>query len=482
MRTEEKEALYAKIRTVFERSQQAPLIEKTFLRNLEVLLAGASPHIASTEIAPVEGLPRLEELAHLRSVGEAALPKVMVCKLNGGLGTGMGLEGAKSLLPVRDGKTFLDIAIQQILTARKQWNAPVPFLCLNSFRTVQDTEEVFENYGDFNNSLLPTSMVQHRVPKLRVRDYEPVLYPRDVTLEWCPPGHGDVYSVLVTSGVLSRARAQGMEYLFLSNSDNLGATLSRELLGYLVQHRAPFLMEVTRRTEVDRKGGHLAQDARSGQLLLREKAQVSPGDEEDFQDFEKYSYFNTNSLWINLAALQRSLDKHEGVLPLPVMKNKKTVDPRDPNSEPVYQLETAMGAALSLFPEAVAIEVPRSRFLPVKNTADLLRIRSDLFELTPAHELRHRQDGEPVLVSLDSTVYGTIDAFEERFPGGVPSLQHAEELSVVGDISFGREVKCQGRVELRNETGEQQHIADNTLLSGCVQISKDGEVVRGNGV
>src|SRR5438105_1204399 len=78
-------------------------------------------------------------------------------------------------------------------------------------------------------------------------------------LEWCPPGHGDIYTALVTSGMLDALLDAGYEHAFVSNSDNLGAVLDPRILAWFAAERIPFLMEVADRTEADRKGGHIAQ-------------------------------------------------------------------------------------------------------------------------------------------------------------------------------------------------------------------------------
>merc|ERR1719373_20744 len=114
-----------------------------------------------------------------------------------------------------------------------------------------------------------------------------------------------------------------------------------KLLTFFAQSKGPFMMEVAVRTDADKKGGHLAKDSKTGGLLLRESAQCPDEDEEAFQDVTKYTFFNTNNLWVDLVALKSIFDKHGGSIPLPVMKNAKTVDPRDKKSDAVLQLETA---------------------------------------------------------------------------------------------------------------------------------------------
>ena len=223
--------------------------------------------------------------------------------------------------------------------------------------------------------------MQGKVPKLLADGFEPVEWPDDPALEWAPPGHGDVYTSLATSGMLDTLLERGYDYLFLSNSDNLGAVLEPRILDWFAREELPFLSEVIDRTEADRKGGHLARRRAGGGLVLRETAQVPDEDQEAFEDVERHRFFNANNIWVNLRALERTLEERDGVLGLPMIVNRKTVDPTDPSSPAVVQLETAMGAAIGVFDGAAAVHVPRARFAPVKTTSHLLVVRSDAYEL-----------------------------------------------------------------------------------------------------
>jgi UTP--glucose-1-phosphate uridylyltransferase len=278
-----------------------------------------------------------------------------------------------------------------------------------------------------------------------------------------PPGHGDVYGALRRSGMLAALLERGCRYAMISNSDNLGATLDPRIAAFVVREQIPFLMEVFEGTEAERKGGHIARRIADGQLILRESAQTPPEDEDSFRDFRRWRYYNTNTLWIDLEALSDRLDALDGVLPLPLIVNRKTVDPRDPASTPVLQLETAMGAAIESFPGARLLLVPRTRFVPVKTTDDLLLLRSDVYVIeddvvAPIPE----RAGDLPFVELDKRFYRLMDQFEQRFPDGVPSLKQAERLVVHGDVTFGAGVVVRGAVEL--EAPEPMRIADGAVL------------------
>ena len=309
---------------------------------------------------------RLAGYHGLTPVADKDLISRCVCiKLNGGLGTSMGLQKAKSLLKVKGEDTFLDLIVRQVKHLRSISGTPVRLLLMNSFSTSADTLAYLEKYAaDGFADPAQVELMQNRVPKILADGLSPASCPEQPELEWCPPGHGDLYPALLGSGWLDRLLADGVKYAFVSNSDNLGAQLDMNFLRWFAESGAPFVMEVTRRTEADRKGGHLAVRKSDGQLILREVAQCPDEDIPEFQNISRHRYFNTNTLWIRLDALKEILDANGGVLPLPMIRNKKTLNPRDPESAPVYQLETAMGAGIECFPGARAVNVPRSRSSP----------------------------------------------------------------------------------------------------------------------
>jgi UTP--glucose-1-phosphate uridylyltransferase len=435
------------------------LFINTFAHYYEQLVAGQTGLIAEAEIEPVADLPDMERLPErLVAVGEAALAKTAVIKLNGGLGTSMGLEQAKSLLPVKQGLTFLDIIARQVQ------EDGVPLLLMNSFNTEADSLAALAAYDDLSRGL-PLSFLQHKAPKVNQADFSPARWPDDPELEWCPPGHGDIYTALVTSGTLDALLAAGYEYVFVSNADNLGAVVDRRVLGYFANQGAPFLMEVADRTRMDRKRGHLARRP-DGQLILRELAQCPPADQEAFQNIERHKYFNTNNLWFNLPALQAVLAAQENQIRLPMIRNEKTVDPRDPESAPVYQLETAMGSAIGVFNGSQALRVPRSRFAPVKTTEDLLAVRSDLYLLTADYRVvpNPARTLGSIDIRLDDDNYKFVGQLDAHFPQGAPSLLKCQELAVTGPFVFGANVVCRGVVELVNEGETAVAIPDGAEL------------------
>jgi len=429
------------------------------------LCGGASGLLPESTLEPVASLPALDALGTHEAAGAAALARTVVIKLNGGLGTSMGMSRAKSLLPVKPGRSFLDVIAQQVLALRQRHGVRLPLLLMNSFRTRDDSLAALRAHPGLESDL-PLDFVQHKVPRILASDLTPVLWPRDPSLEWCPPGHGDLYLALATSGLLDRLRAAGHRHAFVSNADNLGATLDLSLLGWIAAEGVPFTMEVADRTAADRKGGHLARRRADGTLVLRESAQCPPEDAAAFQDVARHRFFNTNNLWLDLDALAGLLAARGGALGLPLIRNEKRVDPEDPESPRCLQLETAMGAAIGLFPGARAVRVPRSRFAPVKTTNDLLVVWSDAYVLAADGLLAPAPGFAPgsLFVDLDPRFFAHVDAFQQRFPHGAPSLVGCRRFVVKGDVRFGRDVVARGEVRIEAREGETLTVADGARL------------------
>ena len=435
-----------------------------FLRNYENLVRNSqASQPARLVVSPVERL--LSSTGLSQTASPQVLAQTVVFKLNGGLGTSMGLNIAKSLLPVRGQLSFLDIIVKQILYLRQTNKVAIPLVLMNSFSTENDTLAKLREYRQLEDGQrdIPFSFLQGRVPKIRQDNLQPVSYPSNPDLEWCPPGHGDFYLTLADSGLLSQLLASGFKYAFVANADNLGATLDQKILAYFAEKDLPFLMEVTERTEADRKGGHIARNG-SGSLCLREAAQCAPEEMDDFQDIRKYHYFNTNNLWINLQHLSDMLQANGDHLDLPLIINRKPVNPQDKSSQPIYQLETAMGAAISSYPGASAVDVPRTRFAPVKTTNDLLVAMSDNFLLDEQYHLvpNPRRRAGTIVVDLDPDYYRLLDDFNKRFPAGAPSLLKCTSLHVRGDVLFPKGLILAGSVVFENPDKRQQMVAKST--------------------
>lgn len=437
-----------------------PLAIQVFAHYYHLLVHGETGMIPESSIEPLE-MPSIEDVEVDEAAGIEALRGTAVIKLNGGLGTSMGMDRAKSLLCVRRGMSFLDIIARQVLAMRAEYGVPLPLLLMNSFRTSSDSLAALARYEDLAVPGLPLEFLQNKEPKLLLDGLTPVSWPKDPDLEWCPPGHGDLYTALSATGLIDTLLGAGYQRIFVSNSDNVCAVPTPRLAGWFAGSGAPFAIEAVRRSPSDRKGGHFAKRRSDGRIVLRETAQTLAEDAEALADLDRHRFTSTNNLWIDLAALRAELDRRDGVLGLPLIRNVKHVDPADPASPEVIQIETAMGAAIEIFEGARTIEVGRDRFVPVKTTNDLLVIRSDVYKLGADFTLEQVAAAVP-FVDLGSS-YRLVDDFDSRFKEGTPSLKDAESLRIEGDWTFGEGVSVVGDVVLEGERGR---VEAGTVLEG----------------
>ncbi len=209
---------------------------------------------------------------------------------------------------------------------------------------------------------------------------------------------------------------------------------------------------------------------KNGRLILREAAQCPEYELDAFRDIRCYGFFNTNNLWINLKFLADLIEKDKTVR-LPMILNPKTLDPRDENSPVVFQVETAMGAAVSLFEGATAVKVPRTRFFPVKKCNELLSIRSDRFVFSDEKKLILALNGksDKIKINLDPRYYGKADQFDERFEN-VPSLLECESLTIEGDVLFEKNVTIKGEVRIKNTRKSQAVIKEGTVITNDLEL------------
>lgn len=401
-----------------------------------------------------------------RSKDQEALSKLAVLKLNGGLGTTMGCVGPKSAIEVRDGMNFLDLTVRQIEWLNKERNVNVPLLLMNSFNTDAETRKIIQKYG--RNRINIITFNQSRYPRIGKDSLLPVPdSPKGETSKdaWYPPGHGDLFVALRNSGLLDELLAQGKEYLFVSNIDNLGATVDTTILQHLVSSGAEFIMEVTDKTKADIKGGTLIDY--DGQVRLLEIAQVPAEHKSDFTSIKKFKIFNTNNIWINIPAIKRILD--EGPMDLEIIVNQKTMEC---SGAKVIQLETAIGSAIKHFRGSHGVNVPRVRFLPVKSCSDLFLVQSDLYtlahgELTP----NPRRPFPTVPIVKLGDHFKKIPNYLSRFSGAVHIIE-LDHLTVTGDVTFGANVTLKGTVIIVANHGARIDIPSGTVL--------EDKVVSGN--
>jgi UTP--glucose-1-phosphate uridylyltransferase len=365
--------------------------------------------------------------------------KCAVIKLNGGLGTSMGMREPKSFVEVRDGKRFIDISVLQQECYEVETGEKYPLIFMNSAYTKNATLKFIREHPQILCEGISSCFNQHSFVKVLKDNFCAASFEENTDLEYNPAGHGDVYTALSESGVLKNLLDNDFRFAFISNIDNCAASFDASIVNYMVKNNIYFLMEVCKRTDMDKKGGHIAKN-KNGGYILRERAQADKTEIEQFEDIKRYSYFNTNSIWVDLRQLDKIISENE-VIELPFIANEKTLDPNDKTTQKVYQIETAMGAALSLFENASVLEVGKNRFFPVKTTNDLFLLRSDRYSLKDGKIISFDDNASQCIVELENKFYGNIDDFEKRVEKGIPSLKHCKRLSVQNDIHFNKNMK-----------------------------------------
>ncbi|OAA48681.1 UTP-glucose-1-phosphate uridylyltransferase [Metarhizium rileyi] len=403
-----------------------------------------------------------EDLANSESVN--FLSKLAVLKLNGGLGTSMGCVGPKSVIEVRDGMSFLDLSVRQIEFLNRTYNVNVPFLLMNSFNTNDDTAAIIKKYEGHNVDILTFN--QSRYPRIYKDSLLPV--PKDFKSpisEWYPPGHGDVFESLYNSGILEKLLERGIEIIFLSNVDNLGAVVDLRILQHMVETDAEYIMELTNKTKADVKGGTIIDY--EGSVRLLEIAQVPKEHVNEFKSIKKFKYFNTNNIWLNLKAIKRVVENDE--LEMEIIPNGKTIpgDKKGESDISILQLETAVGAAIRHFSNAHGVNVPRRRFLPVKTCSDLMLVKSDLYTLKHGQlQMSAARFGDAPLIKLGSD-FKKVSDFQKHIPS-IPKVLELDHLTITGAVNLGRGVTLKGTVIIVATEGSTIDIPPGSVLENVV--------------
>lgn len=412
---------------------------------------------------PAEGqVVDYDKLSNTESV--EFLNKLAVVKLNGGLGTSMGCVGPKSVIEVRDGMSFLDLSVRQIEYLNRTYDVNVPFVLMNSFNTDSDTQAIIKKYEGHNIDILTFN--QSRYPRVLKDSLLPAPKSYDSKLsDWYPPGHGDVFESLYNSGILDQLLERGIEIIFLSNADNLGAVVDLRILQHMVETKAEYIMELTDKTKADVKGGTIIDY--EGQVRLLEIAQVPKQYVNEFKSIKKFKYFNTNNIWMNLRAIKRVVEASE--LSMEIIPNDKSI-PADQKGEAdisIVQLETAVGAAIRHFKNAHGVNVPRRRFLPVKTCSDLMLVKSDLYTLKHGQlVIDPNRFGPAPLIKLGSD-FKKVAQFQKRIPS-IPKIVELDHLTITGNVNMGRGVVLKGTVIIVATEGSTIDIPPGSVLENVV--------------
>lgn len=390
------------------------------------------------------------------------LNKLVIVKLNGGLGTSMGCTGPKSVIQVRNDLTFLDLTVRQLEDLNKRYGCDVPLVLMNSFNTHKDTQKLVKKYEGRQCKIY--TFMQSKYPRINKETLTPE------PDEFYPPGHGDFYQSFHKSGLLRTFLDEKRQYCFVSNIDNLGAGADLNILNKLISetNSPTFVMEVTDKTMADVKGGTLVDC--DGKLMLLEIAQVPKEHVDEFKSVKKFKIFNTNNLWMRLKSIEDLVLSSS--LELDIIVNPKHLD----SGVDVIQLETAAGAAMKYFERAIGINVPRSRFLPVKKTSDLLLIKSNLYKLENGCLTMSPLRAFPSvpLVKLGDEHFAKVREFQSRF-ASIPDVLELNHLTVSGDVTFGKNVSLRGTVIIIANHGDRidipaGSILENKIVSGNLRI------------
>jgi len=425
-----------------------------FFKMYKRFLVDKDSKIRWNEIAPPKGkIVDYQVLEDHPEDARSLLGKLAVLKLNGGLGTTMGMKGPKSAIQIKSGKNFIDLITKQLQHLGKKYDTEIPLILMNSFNTEERVKKLIKHYNNIR------TICQSMYPRISAEDLMPIAGEQ----RWYPPGHGDLFHTLIISGMLDELLNEGKEYLFISNIDNLAATVDLKILRMFSTEDYDFCMEVTEKTRADVKGGTLIDY--NGVLTLLEIAQVPNSKKSEFTSIRKFKIFNTNSIWIKLKAL-KEIKTDDFVLD--IIQNRKTV-----SGESVIQLETAMGAAIKYFKNNCGVLVPRGRFLPIKSCSDLFLVESNLYE--ESHGCLHPNPNRLIkadpIIKLLGKNFSNITTFEESFEN-IPDIVDLEILTVVGNVTFGKNVVLSGIVIIMAPEGSSIHIPEGSVL--------DDKVIAGN--
>lgn len=407
------------------------------------------------------------------------LKKVAIIKLNGGLGTSMECSGPKSAIKVKDGMDFLDIIFCQVEKLMNNYGVRVPLILMNSFNTDEFTQNKINQYKQ-NKSHLPNiidikTLNQHIFPRIIIEDKTFMSKSFDYNESWYPPGHANIYDILIEDGIAQDLLNRGIEYVFISNVDNLAATIDTNIIYHMINNEIDFIMEVTKKTINDVKGGTLINY--QNKLTLFEFVQCPPDKINQFQDIDKFRIFNTNNLWISIKSI---IDNYNKFHQIDIIVNEKFIPIENGSRKKIVQLEKACGAAIKLFNNPIGLIVDRNRFMPIKNVSDLFLIQSNLYEFDYEQKefkiikniniKRNALNNEIPKIYLSDN-YKNVNEYM-RTIGTVPDMTLLDDLKIIGNITFGHNVKLIGIVKIENTSNGNMFIEDNTILENIEIIQK----------
>ncbi|GKV47258.1 hypothetical protein SLEP1_g54172 [Rubroshorea leprosula] len=379
-------------------------------------------------------LDKLELLSQDIAKTKEILDKLVVVKFNGALGTTMGFSGPKSLIEIREGLTLLDVIIEQIQSLNAKYGCKVPLLLMNTNKTHDDTLKVLEKYSKSNIDIQSFIQGQQAEPESLGLHSVDDLYPSDP---------GTAFLSLVKSETLDLLLSQGKEYVLVVNSDNACAVIDPKILNHVTQKKIEYCMEVTPTTTSFSRTSVLS--SQEGKFKLVHIAQ-NPSR----HSTKKFKFMDAGSLWVNLKAIKRLVDTD--AMKMEKLSTSKAVDPDDK--------ESAVGSAIQLFDQAIGVNVPQSRYLPVNSTLDLLLLQSDIYTYDEGILARNRAINPSISLGPE---FEKVSDFQSRFKS-TPSIVGLDSLKVTGDVWFGADITLKGKVKIAAEPGEKLEIPDNVVI------------------
>lgn len=400
------------------------------------------------------------------------LEKLVVIQLNGGLGTAMGMKGPKSSLQIlkKSGTalTILDCKVLQIEKLNEEWGVDVPLVLMDSPNTDENTSELLKRYEGSKVKIYTFNQSEH--PLMYKDTLSPLPQSKDERNHWYPPGSGEIFTCMDRSGLLEHFLSEGKEYLYIANVENLGASVDLRILDFLAHSSIEFLLELTNRISTDVSGG-VPVKYKDRKVHILEMSQVPFLQHTTQFSISQYKYWNTNNIWTKLSVIKEAIiDKQ---LELDFIVKQRSIKGRN-----ALQIETPVSMSIHNFPKSAGILVPRSRYIQVKTTSNLLAAQSELYTLEKGVLVMNprRVPASEPLIKLGEE-FKTLDQYEARFKT-IPNILELDHLTVSGDVTFGSNVTLKGTVIIVAETGSRIDIPDGSLLenkivSGSLQICEN---------
>ncbi|XP_004500712.1 UTP--glucose-1-phosphate uridylyltransferase-like [Cicer arietinum] len=365
------------------------------------------------------------------------LDKLVVLKVNHASGRNMGFENPKSAIDICDGKTFLDLIINQIETLNSKYECQVPLLIFNKDDTHDSTLKVLEKYSE--SSIDVRTFKQGEDPKLALSS------------EHSSKGEvhtfddGDIFRSLMIGGTLDLLLSQGKEYILVMKSDNVATIVDPSILNHLMTNAIDYCMEVT--------------PSHTFNVILTpmnfKLQEIARNQDKHLKD--KFKLIDTTNMWVSLRAIKRLIDSNK-------LKLKKPSSLKENDYDQTLLQETDTGPAVQFFESVIGVSIPESRFLPLDATSDLLLLQSDLYTLREGALTRNPARTNPLNPVIDfGPEFEKIGDFEGRFRS-IPSITGLDSLIVRGDVWFGANITLKGHVTIVAKPGLKLEIPDGVVI------------------